>query len=1138
MIIIKRFLSFGLSLVLALCCFITPFLSVKADLDDGNMIITPTTVVTLSNSVTSLQRDANWTKTGGDATISTENGVSTVVLSGKKDSQLFTNTFTLEKNNTYSFSFEVKIGSETKLSDTYNGDTQPSGIDFVLQDFGSLDKNGAATYTRYIEGATDYAHAYKGNGNKKRTKTSLVWTIESDTDTPYVYSVTKYSPFGKYIGTPNSPIAALKTVDLEEFYSDWRTVTCEFSIPNEDEYTASDIAIGFVLPNDGDEIWVRNVFMERVIPEIPDNVIPTTIVDVNGNVHPSGDDISVTTKAAENQNGTYTVEILYDDMDSVNEFLGWYSGEKLLSDSLRYTTENGIDLHSISAKILCKSVITGGLGFESYTSPQTSLRVDSGVSQDLPNTPPFDDKWGQMYTSYQPNDDWAFLIRATHGDFATKYATAYNPSVDKKFETADTIVKPYSGKSMMYFATRARSVVRKLDNLKPNTEYELSFYVYNLSEWDFLHTATIADTYEMNVGNTTSDSSVKVYDYYKEIYKRVNDVYVKIADTSKIRNWKKITLNFTTDEDDNELYLHLYNITGRTADDTSKTFIDNLTLTEVEQPENFAECTTYLGNSIRKETQNANQALRFKFEINDYIFKLYEQQGYELSEYGALVAYEEHLNGSPLVLNSDLKTNGYSVVRGVAYNKAEGINHVFETTNNTIIVSFALYNIGVVGNATRYDFYNRAFAVRPYAIFKNSEEEFVCYANTESSSLFDVVDSILSDDTVSEKLTDFGIESDEYAEYLSDVSAVRNILADSRVNKVYFDVGRNCYKNNLQNSSAVSISDLGENISIHTELQNAFLAEPIVELLDKPYNEGVWGENLWEIADGTAELSRPVPVTFNWSATYNGNSEFYGYLLTLSQNPDLSNAKHYSLYETSIDIYNLNIGTDYYWNVAAIYSDGMYVSPTDKFSISDAAPRNLYIEGVTNVRDIGGWNINGKTTNQGVIFRMGGLNNITEEGKKAFKELGIKTELDLRIGGEVVEVFYKDENIKYYNIPMSAEYCLQYNSKEIVQAFEILGDESNYPIAIHCSIGTDRTGMMAFVINSLLGASYEQLNYEYMFSNLGNIGRGRNTWDLFLYRNNINKCAGDTFAEKTYNYLLKIGVKAEHIDTVIRMMTK
>ena len=94
--------------------------------------------------------------------------------------------------------------------------------------------------------------------------------------------------------------------------------------------------------------------------------------------------------------------------------------------------------------------------------------------------------------------------------------------------------------------------------------------------WDFLHTATVADAYEMTVGNTTSNSTIKVYDYYKEIYKRINDVYVKIADTSKIRKWHKITLNFTTDEDDNFLYLHLYSITGRNADDTSKTFIDNL----------------------------------------------------------------------------------------------------------------------------------------------------------------------------------------------------------------------------------------------------------------------------------------------------------------------------------------------------------------------------------------------------------------------------------------------------------------------------------------------------------------------------------------------------------------------------------
>ncbi len=1136
----RKNLSLFLVAILIFCSISSYFTYGALASEEAKMILTPNEIVTLSSSVTSEGLASGWTKTGGTATVSVQDGVSTVNFKGKKGGQLFTNTFTLEKNNTYRFSFEVKRGSDTKLSCTYGSVTNPEGIDFVIQDFGSLDKNSVASYRSYIEGTTDYAHAYKSI-NVKRVKTSLLWTLESDTDTPYIYSVTKYSPFGKYIGTSSSPIAALKTVDLEEFYSDWRTVTCEFSIPDEDEYTASDIALGFILPNDGDELYVRGVTMERVIPEIPDNTIPTTVVDTKGNVHTSGDDISVTTRATENPNGSYTLEISYDDMDSVNEFLGWYEGEKLLSKEQHFTTSSNVDFDSISAKILCKSVITGGLGFESYLANETSLRVDGGVSQALENTPPFDDKWGQIYQSYQQEDDWAFLIRATHGNFVTKYATAYNPSVDKKFETASTIVKPYSGESMMYFGTRARSVVRKLDNLKPNTEYELSFYVYNLSQWDFLHTATVADTYEMTVGNTTSNSDVKVYDYYKEIYKRLNDVYVEIADTSKIRNWRKITLNFTTDEDDNELYLHLYNITGRNADDTSKTFIDNLTVSEVVQPENFNECIRFLGNAIRKETDSVKSALRFKFEINDHIFKLNENRGYTLCEYGALAVYSDALKGDSLVLGDCLVDNGYKVLRGIAYNKEKGINQIFETTEKGYVVSFAFYNIGGFGNSTNYNFYNKNIAIRPYAIYKNSDgEELICYADTEKASLFDVADEIISKDTTDKNLSDFGISSKEYAKYLSDVLTVRSILDNSEAYAAYLKAGRGDYKINSQNSGSVLATDLGENISVHTELQAEFLSEPIIELFDKPYNEGVWGENLWEIANGTAELSRPLPITFSWSATYNGNSRFYGYLLTLSQNSDLSNAKYYSLYETSIDIYNLNIGTDYYWNVTAIYSDGMYVSPTDKFSVSDSAPRNLYIEGVTNVRDLGGWNIDGKTINQGVIYRMGGLNDITEEGKQTFKEeLGIKTELDLRIGGEVVEVFYKDENINFYNVPMNSTYCLQYNPKEIVKAFEILGDESNYPIAIHCSIGTDRTGMMAFVINGLLGASYEQLNYEYMFSNLGNIGRGRNTWDLFLYRaNHINKCAGDTFAEKTYNYLLKIGVKAEHIDTVIKMMTQ
>ena len=46
-------------------------------------------------------------------------------------------------------------------------------------------------------------------------------------------------------------------------------------------------------------------------------------------------------------------------------------------------------------------------------------------------------------------------------------------------------------------------------------------------------------------------------------------------------------------------------------------------------------------------------------------------------------------------------------------------------------------------------------------------------------------------------------------------------------------------------------------------------------------------------------------------------------------------------------------------------------------------------------------------------------------------------------------------------------------------AFAIFGNKDNYPIVMHCSIGTDRTGMLAFLINSLLGVSEEDLYKDY-----------------------------------------------------------
>ena len=112
------------------------------------------------------------------------------------------------------------------------------------------------------------------------------------------------------------------------------------------------------------------------------------------------------------------------------------------------------------------------------------------------------------------------------------------------------------------------------------------------------------------------------------------------------------------------------------------------------------------------------------------------------------------------------------------------------------------------------------------------------------------------------------------------------------------------------------------------------------------------------------------------------------------------------------------------------------------------------------------------------------------------------------------------------------------NEDVLKDVFSVLGDKNNYPIVIHCSIGTDRTGLLCFLINALLGVSEEDLYRDYLFSNFGNIGGSRSYSIIDTYIMNISSAQGDSLAERTYNYLLGIGVSKTDLDKVINIMTE
>ena len=127
-----------------------------------------------------------------------------------------------------------------------------------------------------------------------------------------------------------------------------------------------------------------------------------------------------------------------------------------------------------------------------------------------------------------------------------------------------------------------------------------------------------------------------------------------------------------------------------------------------------------------------------------------------------------------------------------------------------------------------------------------------------------------------------------------------------------------------------------------------------------------------------------------------------------SENADFSGAISVNAESgaTSCAIYNLKKATTYYLKVVVTTEYGEKESNTINFSTIDKGPRVMKIDGIHNVRDLGGYNTASGRTLQGLIYRGGALSpdnayfpnvQITEAGKKYMSEtLKIKTDFDLR----------------------------------------------------------------------------------------------------------------------------------------------
>lgn len=258
---------------------------------------------------------------------------------------------------------------------------------------------------------------------------------------------------------------------------------------------------------------------------------------------------------------------------------------------------------------------------------------------------------------------------------------------------------------------------------------------------------------------------------------------------------------------------------------------------------------------------------------------------------------------------------------------------------------------------------------------------------------------------------------------------------------------------------------------------------------------------------------------------------------------DYSDAVTVNTTGKSIAVNNLLRNTKYYVRITAT-ANGITRQAESSFKTADIGPRVMTVGGITNVRDLGGYETSfGKTTLQGLAFRgaqldIKGTSRLTAQGAELLgTDIALGLEIDLRTASEtggltksvVTSAKYLNSRIGSYTAAFSSD------QKELFrQIFASYADVNNYPIYVHCVYGADRTGTVCYILNALLGVDEKTLIQDYEFTTFSDAGlrSAATNAEMKAFLGSFCALSGDTPAEKAENYLLSIGVTSEEISTI------
>ncbi|MBO4450298.1 MAG: tyrosine-protein phosphatase [Clostridiales bacterium] len=224
----------------------------------------------------------------------------------------------------------------------------------------------------------------------------------------------------------------------------------------------------------------------------------------------------------------------------------------------------------------------------------------------------------------------------------------------------------------------------------------------------------------------------------------------------------------------------------------------------------------------------------------------------------------------------------------------------------------------------------------------------------------------------------------------------------------------------------------------------------------------------------------------------------------------------------------------YYWNPSV-----------RQYLITGGRIHMISIDGIFNVRDIGGWKTtDGKSIRYGLVFRgseMDGIHhvNISAQGIEQMKDLGIRTEVDLRNSEETETAVYPLKSFADYSRYEIEAYMGVSRNKDLYKealSAVIDGVLNDRPVYVHCWGGADRTGTVIALLEGTLGVSKMDVIKDYELTSFspsgvrryGSGNEGTQFKDLVEYIE--SDFEGGSFKEKCTNLLLDLGISKDQIE--------